>query len=68
METVVCDIAKSHMKRDFNAALQHFGLFVKDIRFDESDGLSVVVEMSGDENVWMSAVVGLNSQKQAASF
>lgn len=46
METIVCDIAKNHMEKDFNEALQYLGLFVSSIRFDDSVGLSVVLEIS----------------------
>lgn len=51
METVVCDIAKNRMEKDFNEALQRLGLFVSSIRFDDTEGLSVVLELSCLEDV-----------------
>ncbi len=51
METVVCDIARSRMEKEFNEALHSLGLFVSSIRFDDTDGLAVVIELSCDENV-----------------
>ncbi len=46
MDTIVCDIAKNHMEKDFNEALQYLGLFVSSIRFDDRVGLSVILEIS----------------------
>jgi hypothetical protein len=51
METVVCDIAKSRMEKDFNEALQRLGLFVTSIRFDNKERLAVVLELSCDESL-----------------
>lgn len=57
METIVCDIAKSRMEKDFNAALHSFGLFVSSIHFEENNGLSVVVEISANEDQLVFVVV-----------
>ncbi|MGI6623029.1 MAG: hypothetical protein ACOX4T_07815 [Acetivibrionales bacterium] len=46
MDTIICDIAKNRMEKDFNEALQYLGLFVSAIRFDDSVGLSVILEIS----------------------
>lgn len=46
MDTIICDIAKKRMEKDFNEALQYLGLFVSAIRFDDSAGLSVILEIS----------------------
>lgn len=46
MDTILCDIAKNRMEKDFNEALQYLGLFVSAIRFDDSVGLSVILEIS----------------------
>ncbi|NLL95777.1 MAG: hypothetical protein GX227_01495 [Clostridiaceae bacterium] len=46
MDTIICDIAKNRMEKDFNEALQYLGLFVSAIRFDDSAGLSVILEIS----------------------
>lgn len=46
MDTIVCDIARNRMEKDFNEALQELGLFVSAIKFDDSIGLSVVLEIS----------------------
>ncbi len=51
METIVCDIAKNRMEKDFNDALHTLGLFVTSIHFDDSEGLSVVLEISANEGV-----------------
>ena len=51
MDTIVCDIARSRMERDFNAALDYLGLFVTSIQFEEENGLCVVVEFSANEDV-----------------
>ncbi len=51
MESLVCDIAKNRIKRAFDDAFREYGLFVTKLQFDESDGLSVIVEFSADENV-----------------
>lgn len=49
MDTILCDIAKNRMEKDFNEALQYLGLFVSSIRFDDSADLSVVLEISISE-------------------
>ncbi|MGI6124064.1 MAG: hypothetical protein ACOYIG_07730 [Acetivibrionales bacterium] len=49
METIVCDIVKNRMERDFNEALKILGLFVSELRFENSVGMSVVLELSVDE-------------------
>lgn len=49
METLVCDIARHRMEKDFNNALHDLGLFVTSIHFEDSEGLSVVVELSANE-------------------
>jgi hypothetical protein len=51
MENIIFDIAKSHMERDFNAALCNLGLFVTSIDFEESSGLNIVVNISANEDV-----------------
>lgn len=51
METIVCEIAKSRMKKDFNEALNYLGLFVTSVDFYDSEGLLVVVEISANEGV-----------------
>lgn len=48
METIVCDIAKNRMEKEFNDTLQPLGLYVTSIRFEESE---VVIELSCDENI-----------------
>ena len=49
MESIICDIAKNHMTKDFNVVFKDLGLFVTAIRFDESNGFSVVIEISGND-------------------
>ena len=51
MESIICDIAKNHMTKDFNVVFKDLGLFVTAIRFDESNGFSVVIEISGNDGV-----------------
>lgn len=51
METLVCDIARNRMERDFNSVLCDFGLFTKSIRFEENNGLRIVVEISANEGM-----------------
>lgn len=51
METIVCEIAKKRMEKEFNDALQNLGLFVTSIQFHDSEGLSVVLEISANEGV-----------------
>lgn len=46
MDTIICEIAKNRMEKDFNEALQNLGLFVSAIRFDDNAGLTVVLEIS----------------------
>ncbi|MCX7773436.1 MAG: hypothetical protein N2376_10035 [Clostridia bacterium] len=55
METVVTEIARTRMEKDVNDALGSLGLFVTAIRFDESKGLSVIIELSGNEGVLICA-------------
>lgn len=45
MDTIVCDVAKNRLEKDFNKALVNFGLFVSSIRFDESNGFSIIIEI-----------------------
>jgi hypothetical protein len=49
MDTIICDIAKSRLEKEFNEALQDLGLLVSSIRFDDSVGLSVILEISISE-------------------
>ncbi|NLB78673.1 MAG: hypothetical protein GX796_07465 [Clostridiaceae bacterium] len=49
MDTIVCDIVRNRMQRDFNEALQILGLFVSSIKFEDSIGLSVVIEILVNE-------------------
>ncbi|NLM75412.1 MAG: hypothetical protein GX187_04880 [Clostridiaceae bacterium] len=51
MESLVCEIAKSRLKNDFDKAFEDLGLFVTDLKFDYSEGLSVIVEFSAEEGV-----------------
>jgi len=53
MESLVCEIAKTRLKNDFDKAFRELGLFVTDLKFDDSEGLSVIVEFSADEGVIM---------------
>jgi peptidase E len=46
MESIVLDIAKKRMERDFNNALRPLGLFISSLHLDESKDLSLVVEIS----------------------
>ncbi|HHU89983.1 MAG TPA: hypothetical protein GXZ22_02865 [Clostridiaceae bacterium] len=46
MYTIVCDIVKERMQKDFNEALKILGLFVSSIKFEDRIGLYVVVELS----------------------
>ncbi len=46
MDTIVCDIAKNHMERDFNEAFRKIGLSISEIEFDDSIGLSIILEIS----------------------
>lgn len=50
MDTIICDIAKNRLVNEFNEALQSLGLFVSSIRFDDSVGLSVILELSMAES------------------
>lgn len=50
METIVCDIVRNRLERDFNEALQFLGLFVSSIRFEDNVELSVVIELSINES------------------
>jgi len=50
MDTIICDIAKNRLVKEFNEALQSLGLFVSSIRFDDSVGLSVILELSMAES------------------
>lgn len=53
MDTILCEIAKNRMERDFNEALKRLGLYVTEIHFDDSEGLSVVLEISAyDQNLF----------------
>lgn len=45
MDTIVSDIAKNHMERDFNEALRKLGLTISEIEFDDSLGLSIILEI-----------------------
>lgn len=49
MESVICDIARNRIEKDINDAFNDLGLFVKSIRFEETEGLSVVIEISASE-------------------
>ncbi len=49
MDTIVCDIVRSRMQRDFNEALQILGLFVSSIKFEDKIGLSVIIEILDNE-------------------
>lgn len=46
MDTIICDIAKNHMKKDFNEALRELGLFISDIIFDDSINLTLTLIIS----------------------
>ena len=50
MDTIVCDIIRTHMQKDFNEALQALGLIVSSIKFEDNTGLSVIIEISINEN------------------
>lgn len=45
MDTIVSDIAKNHMEQDFNEALRKLGLTISEIEFDDSLGLSIILEI-----------------------
>ncbi|NLX64943.1 MAG: hypothetical protein GX022_09265 [Clostridiaceae bacterium] len=56
MYTIVCDIVKDRMEKDFNEALRVLGLMVSSIKFENKLGLNVVLELSmntEDENIKM---------------
>lgn len=55
METILCDIAKNRLVKDFNEALKKYGLVVSKLHFDGENGFSVVVEIVSDEGVLMFA-------------
>jgi len=46
MYTIVCDIVKDRMEKDFNEALRVLGLMVSSIKFENKIGLNVVLELS----------------------
>jgi len=46
MYTIVCDIVKERMEKDFNEALRVLGLMVSSIKFEKKLGLNVVLELS----------------------
>ncbi len=50
MDTIVCDIVRTRMQRDFDEALQVLGLIVSSIKFEDRVGLSVVIELSINED------------------
>jgi len=53
METVLWDVAKNRLERDFNEALKHLGLFVTEIYFNDKEGVSLVLEISAhDEDLF----------------
>ncbi|MGI6083906.1 MAG: hypothetical protein ACOYIF_00515 [Acetivibrionales bacterium] len=49
METIVYDIVRNRLERDFNEALQVLGLIVSSIRLEDNVGLSMVIELSVNE-------------------
>jgi hypothetical protein len=49
METIICDIARNRIERDINDAFNDLGLSVKSIRFEESERLSVVIELTSTD-------------------
>lgn len=51
METIICDIARNRIERDINVAFNELGLFVRSIRFEEGEKLSVVIELTSNEGV-----------------
>ncbi|NMA65103.1 MAG: hypothetical protein GX957_02540 [Clostridiaceae bacterium] len=51
MESLVCEIAKDRLITDFDKAFEELGLFVTGLWFDDSEGFSVIVELSADEGV-----------------
>lgn len=53
METILSDIARNRLEKDFNEVLRKYGLVVSNLRFDDENGFSVVVEMVSDEGVLM---------------
>jgi len=50
MDTIVCDIVRTRMQKDFDQALEVMGLIVSSIKFEDKLGLSVVIEISINEN------------------
>ena len=46
MYTIVGDIVKDRMVRDFNEALRVLGLMVSSLKFENKLGLNVVLELS----------------------
>ncbi len=50
MDTIVCDIVRTRMERDFNEALRVLGLIVSSIKFEDKTGLSVIIEISINED------------------
>lgn len=49
MDTIVCDIAKIHMQRDFDKAFRKLGLVISGIEFDDNMGLSIILEILATE-------------------
>lgn len=50
MDTIVCDIVRTRMQRDFDQALEVMGLIVSSIKFEDRVGLCVVIEISINED------------------
>lgn len=50
METIISEIARNRMEKDVNDALNTYGLMVTGIRFDATEGFSVIIELGTNEN------------------